>query len=113
MAVLIPRIESAKVRSKSLAYLIWPGSDFCGDRVASYPGRSLINKKRPGNLSEFKLLTSAALQLAVPISRGGQTLHAPIHKGSNLGTGLRKFAGSSVTTYRSSSQPEPDQNSTG
>ena len=45
--------------------------------------------------------------------RGGRTLHAPIHKGSNLGTGLRKLAGSSVTTYRSSSQPEPDQNSTG
>ena len=34
--------------------------------LASYPGRSLI-KKRPGNLSEFKLLTSAALELAVPI----------------------------------------------
>ena len=30
--------------------------------------------------------------------RGGRTLHAPIHKGSNLGTGLRKLAGSSVTT---------------
>ena len=41
------------------------------------------------------------------------TLHAPIHKGSNLGIGLRRLAGSSVTTYRSSSQPEPDQNSTG
>ena len=33
--------------------------------TVSYPGRSL--KKRPGNLSEFKLLTSAALELAVPI----------------------------------------------
>ena len=32
-----------------------------------------------------------------------------IHKGSNLGTGLRKLAGtcSSVITYRSSSQPDP------
>jgi len=40
-------------------------------------------------------------------------LHAPIHKGSNLGTGLRKFAGSSVITYRRVSQPIPDQNSTG
>jgi len=30
--------------------------------------RPFINsKKRPGNLSEFKLLTSAALELAVPI----------------------------------------------
>ena len=45
--------------------------------------------------------------------RGGRTLHAPIHKGSNVGTGLRKLAGSSVTTHRSSSQPEPDPNSTG
>ena len=35
--------------------------------LASYPGHSFINKKRPGNLSEFKLLTSAALELAVPI----------------------------------------------
>ena len=39
--------------------------------------------------------------------RGGWTLHAPIHKGSNLGTGLRKLAGSSVITYRSSSQTDP------
>ena len=38
-----------------------------GGKVASYPGRSLIKKKRPGNLSKFKLLTSAALELAVPI----------------------------------------------
>ena len=33
-------------------------------------GTSLVSrllKKRPGNLSEFKLLTSAALELAVPI----------------------------------------------
>ena len=29
-------------------------------------------------------------------SRGGQTLHAPIHKGSNLGASQRKLAGSSV-----------------
>ena len=34
-------------------------------------------------------------------TRGGRTLHAPIHKGSNLGTGVRKLAGSSVITYRS------------
>ena len=35
-------------------------------------------------------------------------MHALIHKGSNLGTGLRKLAGSSVITYmyRSSSQPD-------
>ena len=33
MAPLIPRIESAKVGSKSLAYLIRPGSDFRGDRI--------------------------------------------------------------------------------
>ena len=31
-------------------------------------------------------------------TRGGRTLHAPIHKGSNLGTGVRKLAGSSVIT---------------
>ena len=33
MTPLIPRIESAKVGSKSLAYLIRPGSDFRGDRI--------------------------------------------------------------------------------
>ena len=31
------------------------------------PFINLKKKKRPGNLSEFKLLTSAALELAVPI----------------------------------------------
>ena len=30
MAPLIPQIESAKVGSKSLTYLIWPGSNFQG-----------------------------------------------------------------------------------
>ena len=35
--------------------------------LISYPGRLLIEKKQPGNLSEFKLLTFAALQLAVAI----------------------------------------------
>ena len=30
---LIPRIESAEVGSKPLAYLIRPGSDFRGDRI--------------------------------------------------------------------------------
>ena len=34
-------------------------------------------------------------------ARGGWTLHAPIHKGPNLGTGQRKLAGSSAMTYRS------------
>ena len=34
-------------------------------------------------------------------------MHASIHKGSNLGTGVRKLAGSSVIAYRSSSQPDP------
>ena len=33
MAPLIPRIESAEVGSKPLAYLIRPGSDFRGDRI--------------------------------------------------------------------------------
>ena len=33
MAPLIPWIESAKVGSKSLAYVIWLGSDFWGDRI--------------------------------------------------------------------------------
>ena len=33
--------------------------------LASYPGH--LYEKWPGNLSEFKLLTSAALELAVPI----------------------------------------------
>ena len=33
MAPLIPWIESAKVGSKSLAYVIWPGSDIWGDRI--------------------------------------------------------------------------------
>ena len=32
-APLIPRIESAEVGSKPLAYLIRPGSDFRGDRI--------------------------------------------------------------------------------
>jgi len=31
----------------------------------------------------------------------------PYIRDQNLGTGLRKLAGSSVTTYRSSSQPDP------
>ena len=34
--------------------------------VASYPGHSL-KIKGPGDLPEFKLLTSSALELAVPI----------------------------------------------
>jgi len=33
MEPLIPWIESAKVGSKLLAYLIRPGSDFRGDRI--------------------------------------------------------------------------------
>ena len=33
MAPLIPRIESAEVGSKPLAYLIRPGSDYQGDRI--------------------------------------------------------------------------------
>ena len=33
MTPLIPRIESTKVGSISLAYLIWPGSDFWGDQI--------------------------------------------------------------------------------
>ena len=35
------------------------------------------------------------------VTRGGRTLHAPIHKGPNVGTGLRKIAGSSGMTYSS------------
>ena len=35
MEPLIPRIESVEVGSKSLAYLIPPGSDFRGDRIRS------------------------------------------------------------------------------
>ena len=39
-----------------------------GTTLTSYPGRLLKEKKKqPGNLSEFKLLTFAALQLAVAI----------------------------------------------
>ena len=34
------------------------------ENIALYPGHSL---KRPGNLPEFKLLTSAALESAIPI----------------------------------------------
>ena len=36
-----------------------------GNILASYPDRS--QEKCPGNLSKFKLLTSVALELAVPI----------------------------------------------
>ena len=37
---------------------------------------------------------------ASPNLSGGWTLHAPIRKRSNLGTGVRKLAGGSVITYR-------------
>ena len=40
-APLIPRIESAKVGSKSLANLIRPGSDFRGDRIRCDTGLQL------------------------------------------------------------------------
>ena len=33
MAPLIPQIKSAEVGSKTLAYLIQPGSDFQGDQI--------------------------------------------------------------------------------
>ena len=42
MAPLIPRIESAKVGSKSLAYLIRPGSDFWGDQIRCDTGCAFI-----------------------------------------------------------------------
>ena len=44
---LIPRIESAEVGSKPLAYLIRPGSDFRGDRIRCDTGEK---PGRPGSI---------------------------------------------------------------
>ena len=53
---LIPRIESAKVGSKSLPYLIRPGSDFWGDRIRCDTGSSKnACQNRTGN---YKVLTA-------------------------------------------------------
>ena len=46
MAPLIPRIESAEVGSKPLAYLIRPGSDFRGDRIRCDTGVQLGRAQR-------------------------------------------------------------------
>ena len=82
----------------------WPGAYLAGARANQWAW----HRKHMTTVPYSKCCEH---QDSRPESRGGQTLHAPIHKGSNLGTGLRKLAGSSVIAYRSSSQPEPDQNS--
>ena len=106
--------NAEKVRGSQLSTLNCYSVECClGIRLGS---ASVCHNKTTSKLSLtsskiWSLFRPMQIKLGYDWGREGETLHAPIHKGSDLGAGQRKLAGSSVITYRSWSQPDPQGNS--
>ena len=71
MAPLIPRIESAEVGSKPLAYLIRPGSDFRGDRIRCDTGPSLTSEGSAMSLPSLGSAVRSGVTCGSPWNRKG------------------------------------------
>ena len=86
MTPLIPRIESAKVGSISLAYLIRSGSDFRGDRIRCDTGTS-VPELEPSATSWFSaklVLQMGRYSVEIPATHVHTNTHAHTDSNRNL-----------------------------